>query len=613
MLQRNKITKKRFKFNRLTAICSKVLILKVYLVLYCTNCIIKVIKLRANRIYYVPPRLVGSIADWSGKDAPDGASWLVDQAKGMNFNSIWLSPFFETTQLKAVVPEGHPGDNSLYATRNHGVFDPEFSATKIAGSRAGETPESLAAIDALDSIHLKHFTATAGSAGIRVMADLVFNQFAADHPLAIEENEKVAAILKALPAGEKPAIITAETTTLTGGKETEVVGISYNDNGVQKEFKFKFARDEELNCLDWRLVKGNETAQINFASPAAREFFIDGTDGKPGYLKGVIDWYLDHGFKDFRCDIAYRLPADWWQELITHARNRLPDAGFMAETLGAPDAAMKKMAQIKTIDANGVERPGFDLGMVSNYWWNFTDDWLPLGEALRLREMAKFGGAASPDNHDTPETLAGQFQKACKGKDKCDENVAAIAVRNYAVSTFIANAVYMQMGYEYNKEKQNGVFKDQVTTQDWADLAVRADDPAHPLNIASRIKGINDLKESLGVDNAIARVKEHTDMQDGRLIKLAIEFQDADTGKKVADVVIVLNKKPENGSVMILDSALRELETGPLKRLDSSGETAVAVRDFVIYHTPVSNTVAPKAASVPSRRSVKSASPDIAA
>lgn len=607
MLQRNNITKKRFKFNRLTPNCSKVLILKVYLVLYCTNCIIKVIKLRANRIYYVPPRLVGSVASWSGKDAPDGASWLVDHAKSMNFNSIWLSPFFETTQLKAAVPEGHPADNSLYATRNHGVFDPEFSATKIAGARTGETSETLATIDALDSAHLKHFTAEAGKAGIRVMADLVFNQFAADHPLVQDENAKLAAILKTLPTGEKPALLTAETTTLTGGKDTEVVGISYKDNGVQKEFYFKFARDEDLNCLDWRLVKGNETAQINFASPAAREFFIDGTDGKPGFLKGVMDWYLDHGFKDFRCDIAYRLPADWWQELITHARGRLPDAGFMAETLGAPDAAMKKMTQIKTVDANGVERPGFDLGMVSNYWWNFTDDWLPQGEAARLRDMAKFGGAASPDNHDTPETLAGQFQKACKGKDKCDENVAAIAVRNYAVSTFIANAVYMQMGYEYNKEKQNGVFKDQVTTQDWADLAVRADDPSHPLNIAARIKGINDLKESLGVENCVARVKEHTAMQDGRLIKIAVEFQDADTGRKTADVVMILNKKPENGSVTILDSALRDLETGPLKRLDSSGETAVSVRDVVIYHTPVSDAVAPKPASVPSPRIFKPA------
>ncbi|MDF3025344.1 MAG: hypothetical protein K0R10_2705, partial [Alphaproteobacteria bacterium] len=176
-----------------------------------------------------------------------------------------------------------------------------------------------------------------------------------------------------------------------------------------------------------------------------------------------------------------------------------------------------------------------------------------------------------------------------------------------AASAFIANAVYMQMGYEYNKEKQNGVFKDQVTTQDWADLAVRADDPAHPLNIAARIKGINDLKESLGLDNAIARVKEHTAMQDGRLIKLAVEYTDADTGKKLADVVMVLNKKPENGSVTILDSALRDLETGPLKRLDSSGETAVSVRDIVIYHTPVSDAVAPKAAAVPSPRIFKPA------
>jgi len=565
--------------------------------------------LQGKRIYYVPPRLVGSIADWSGKAAVDGASWLVDQAKSLGFNTIWFSPFFETTQLKAAVPAGHPAENSLYATRNHGVFDPEISATKIPGLRSAETPERLAAIDAEDSAQLKHFTADAAKNGIRVMADLVFNQLAADHPLVLQEEAELQSILKSLPAGEKPALITAETTTLTGRKDTDVIGISYKQDGVQKEFYFKFARDEELNSLDWRLVKGNETAQINFASPAARKFFIDGEDGKPGFFKGVIDWYLDHGFKDFRCDIAYRLPAEWWQELITHGRDRQPDAGFMAETLGAPDAAMEKMAKIRTIDANGKERPGFDLGMVSNYWWNFTDSWLPVEEAARLRKMAKHGGAASPDNHDTPETLAGQFVQACKGKEKCEESVAAIAVRNYAVSAFIGNAVYMQMGYEYNKEKQNGVFKGQVTTKDWEDLEERANNPAHPLNIAARIREINDLKEGLNIGNAIATVKEHAEMQDGRLIKLAIEYTDVDTNKKVGDVVLILNKKPENGDVLVTDKDLSALERGELKRLNSGGENMVNVRDIVIYHTPVSATVAPRIKHVPPRRSKASAGP----
>ncbi|TAL26881.1 MAG: hypothetical protein EPN97_18800, partial [Alphaproteobacteria bacterium] len=50
-----------------------------------------------HRIYYVPPRLVGSISNWSGLDDPKGESWLLEHAADLKFNAIWFSPMTQAT------------------------------------------------------------------------------------------------------------------------------------------------------------------------------------------------------------------------------------------------------------------------------------------------------------------------------------------------------------------------------------------------------------------------------------------------------------------------------------------------------------------------------------
>lgn len=532
-----------------------------------------------QRIYYVPPRLVGSIADWSGKDAPDGRSWLLDHAQGLGFNTVWFSPFFETSHRLTIDAEGKSVGNSLYATLTHGVLDPEFSATKSMQAREKLTPEERAAVDKLDREHLEHFTKQAQAQGMRVMAmaDLVFNHLAADHAAVLQEETEVARLLKL--AGEKNAAVSP----IYHGSDKIVIGM----HGPEGDVYFRFCRNDKFETLNIGMTTGYDTAQINFDSPAAKDFFINGSDGKPGYWKQVVDWCMDQGLKDFRCDIAYRIPPDWWQPIIEHARQRNPDAVFMAETLGGPDAAIVKMAEIKVKDANGVERPGFDLGMISNYWWNFTDDWLPKQEMPRLRLMAKFGGAASPDNHDTPETLAGHFQKALKDAANRDKAVADIGVRNYAISAFIGNSVYMQMGYELSKEKQNGVFKGQVTPKDWSDL-VQQRPAGHVLNISDRIKAINELKEQLHVENCCVEIREHKEVENGRLIKMACDYIDADTGKKTAEVILLINKQPEGGMVTLTDPQLLGMAAdNRYERMNKASEYGGTVDDVVVYHTPI--------------------------
>lgn len=562
-----------------------------------------------KRIYYVPPRLVGPVSNWSGKDAQDGRSWLLDRAQRLGFDAVWFSPFFETTHLKAHTPAGKPSENSLYAIRDHGALDPEFSATKYVQERASLTDAERAKIDKLDREHIEHFMQRAQKQGLEVLAfgDLVFNHFAIDHPESVKERALIKKIRDGLEGGQKPEILTVNAADENGNHADRVIGMAWNDkNGQRQEMHFKFAYNHDLQALDWEGHPGRETAQINFYSPAAKKFFIDGDGKQEGFLKQVVDWYMDRGMQDFRCDVAYRVPPDWWTAIIEHAAARNPETVFMAETLGGSDHALNRMAQIKVKDANGKERPGFDLGMISNYWWNFTDDWLPAQEGPRLKKMAKFGGAAAPDNHDTPETLAAMFKKAFDGKPDRDKMVADVLVRNYAISAFIGNSVFMQMGYELSKETQNGVFKGQGSPKEWEDL-VKARPQGNVLNIENRIREINDLKASLCVENCIVDIREHKEMQGGKLVKLACDYIDADSGEKKGEVILLVNRAPENGAVKVEDEGLKALEGGSLRRMGADKNPDAVVQDVIVYYTPPQTTPAPRQKPVPRFKGPKAA------
>lgn len=56
------------------------------------------------------------------------------------------------------------------------------------------------------------------------------------------------------------------------------------------------------------------------------------------YCRGIVDYLYGLGFKGFRCDAAYQIPAHFWRRLIEEVRRDHPEAVFVAETLGcSPD------------------------------------------------------------------------------------------------------------------------------------------------------------------------------------------------------------------------------------------------------------------------------------
>src|SRR6218665_811074 len=108
-------------------------------------CHLKDDHLPGHRIYYVPPRMVGAIQDWSGKDAASGASWLLDHVADQKFNAIWFSPMGQPTAVEKI-SHGQMRGGSYYAQRDHFRLGDEFSAGKS---------------DDEDLKHLQHFAAKA--------------------------------------------------------------------------------------------------------------------------------------------------------------------------------------------------------------------------------------------------------------------------------------------------------------------------------------------------------------------------------------------------------------------------------------------------------------------
>lgn len=515
-----------------------------------------------QRIYYVPPRRAGPVREWSGRDRTDGASWLVDHAASMNFNAIWISPFMTTTKVE----KDHHGKKltgSLYAIRDHFMIDPEFSSGGFQDHDV-LTEKERKRIAAMDKAHLRHFCQKAAEKGMRVYADMVFNHMAADHPLVLAEKQEIDDIVRC--AGGKFDIVRASS--------GDIIGLSYTDGAEEKTYHFKFKRNADLKLHVGGTAEDpwSDVAEINFASPAARSFFVIGGNGEKGYFKKIIDWHLDCGFRGFRCDVAYKVPPEIWQEVISYAHKRWPGLVFLAETLGSDEASIAAMAQAKIKGADGKERPAFDYGMEGFYWWDYKQDWLPRGEHMRVRNMSHFGGAASPDTHDTETTLAKAFAKAgLSAKDS-----ARACLRDYAIAALSASAVFMQMGFEYGNQKQNTVFKGSVSEDERRNFGKDAD-----FDLTARIRAVNDLKEKLGSGNCAVNFAEYGYFNDTGLIRIRCEFLDVASGQKTSETVLFINKQPEKGSVK-LDSAIAD---GLVKEgFEKAGDNDIA--DILIFIKP---------------------------
>ena len=258
-------------------------------------------------------------------------------------------------------PFHYPGfSGSLYAVKDHYRLHPVVQ---------GDSDEPADA-------RLRRFTRAAADLGISVMLDLVVNHTARDCPLV----------------------------------ERHPDWYRHDAQGAVRS-----PRAVDPDDPDTVTVWG-DLAELDYRERPARAAMLS-------YWDGLVAHYVGLGFRGFRCDAAYQLPGDVWEELIGSARAANPQVTFFAETLGA-----------RLDEVDQLRPAGFDFFFNSAKWWDFRADWL-LDQYEQFRHVAP--SIAFPESHDTGRVAAESGGSAAESRFR------------YLFAAFFSTGVMLPIGYEY--------------------------------------------------------------------------------------------------------------------------------------------------------------------
>jgi starch synthase (maltosyl-transferring) len=194
-------------------------------------------------------------------------------------------------------------------------------------------------------------------------------------------------------------------------------------------------------------------------------------EGLYRFFQKIVRFYIELGFRGFRCDAAYQLPRSLWERLIGETKKYAPGVRFFAETLGTtPDLTAKTATA------------GFDYIFNSSKWWDFFSPWLMKQFAL-TRETAP--SISFPESHDTARL--------------CEElggNIEGMKQR-YLFSALFSGGVMMPIGFEFGLRKRLHVVKTRPT--DWEETGI---------DLTSFITKVNRIKS----DNPIFQEDAPTEM-----------------------------------------------------------------------------------------------------
>ncbi len=357
------------------------------------------------KIYNIFPPLLGKIINWESH---------IERIQKMKFDWIYINPINEV---------GFSG--SLYSIKNYFKLNPIFA----------ENEE-----DQNNWHSFRQFIEKCHSMNIKIMIDLVINHTAVD---AVKDHE--------MWYKKKWAVI---------NKLSNKVEMFFNEDDKptikeypEKDFEIKWqvANAYAINPQNSKdIVIWGDLVEIDFNSPAKQEILT--------FFKKFLDFNLNMGIDGFRCDAAYQIAPEIWNELIRHIKNQNPDIMFWAETLGA---TMKQYRDI--CDA------GFDYITTSAKWWDFTNPWC----IDQYNEFRKFSPAISfPENHDT-HRLAAETNKKKE-----------LQIFRYLFSAFFSKGVMITLGYEFGFIKKTHVVE--TKPSDWEEAN---------FDITKEIEQINNFKE----------------------------------------------------------------------------------------------------------------------
>jgi starch synthase (maltosyl-transferring) len=305
-----------------------------------------------------------------------------------------------------VNPFHYPGwSGSLYAVKDYYRLNPRFRGA--ADRRTS------------DDDLLRGFTQAARSQGLRVIMDLVVNHTSKDSELLARQPDWFA-------------------------------------RDQRGELRSPFAVDPA--DPERRTVWG-DLAELDYRPPHGEQIIA--------YFAALVRHYVGLGFDGFRCDAAYKVPAEVWRRLIEAANSLDPDIVFCAENLGALPEQVDALAGA-----------GFDYLFNSVKWWDFESPWL-LDQYERFRRIAPSIGF--PESHDT-ERLVTELLAAGFPESEIEPRYR----QAYAFAAAFSTGVMMPIGFEYGWSRR---------------LSVVADDdaPVEParFDLSPFIAGVNRMKQAI--------------------------------------------------------------------------------------------------------------------
>jgi len=305
-------------------------------------------------------------------------------------------------------PFHYPGfSGSLYAVKDYYRLNPRFR---------GSEPDD-------DDKLLRGFTDAARDRGLRVIMDLVVNHTAKD-------SELVASRPHWFTRDARGNVVSPYATDPADPTQKTVWG---------------------------------DLAELDYRPPQQRQILT--------YFQELVRHYIGLGFDGFRCDAAYKVPAEVWRGLTDDAKTASLKVVFCAENLGAPKEAVLALAGA-----------GFDYLFNSVKWWDFESPWL-LEQYEEFRHIAPSIGF--PESHDT-DRLINELRAAGIPEYEMEPRYR----QAYSFAAAYSAGVMMPMGFEYGWSRRLDV----VSTRDQEPETKRFD-------LSQFIAEINALKHETPVLN----------------------------------------------------------------------------------------------------------------
>ncbi|MDD5036563.1 MAG: alpha-amylase family glycosyl hydrolase [Methylococcaceae bacterium] len=242
-------------------------------------------------------------------------------------------------------------------------------------------------------------------------------------------------------------------------------------------------------------------------------------EGLYRHCLAVVQYLIGLGFKGFRCDAAYQIPAAFWRRLIEEVKREHPDTVFVAETLGCSPDQTKETA-----------RAGFDFIFNSSKWWDFESPWLL--EQYHLTR-ATTPSISFAESHDTPRLF-----------EECHGNLEAMKQR-YLFSALFSAGVMMPMGFEFGFRKPLHVVETKPT--DWEETEV---------DLTTFIREVNHIKSHHRIFQEESITELWGCSNPAVLLMWKASTQDS------SQALIFLNKDPWNRQRFYLDDLHRYVQTG---------------------------------------------------